>query len=128
VGSIVVEITGPHHAEGCIVVGLYSPTGFQRFGGEPPVASAKAAVSMPTTTVVLQGIPDGTYAVAVYHDENDNGRLDLTSVGVPAEGRGYSNTPTVGLAVPDFAEAKFDHQGPETWVRVQLAYLGRKSR
>ena len=87
-----------------------------------------SALDLRVTLVVLEDIPPGTYAAAAYHDENDNGRLDLTSVGVPAEGRGYSNTPEAGFSVPDFDEASFVHGEGETRVSITLAYLGRKKR
>jgi len=39
----------------------------------------------------LAGIPPGTYAIACYHDENDNGKLDTNFLGIPKEGTGASN-------------------------------------
>lgn len=125
---ILVDIQGQLHGRGSLIVGLYNQAGFRRFGGEPPLASAKASAGETSTQVVLEDVPPGTYAAAAYHDENDNGRLDLTSVGVPAEGRGYSNTPQAGLGVPAFDEASFVHGETETRVVITLAYLGRNKR
>ncbi len=125
---ILVDVQGQLHGRGSIIVGLYTEGGFRRFGGDPPVASAKAKAGKVDTLVGLEDIPAGTYAAAAYHDENDNGRLDLTSVGVPAEGRGYSNTSQVALSVPSFADASFEHGQQETRVTVHLAYLGRNRR
>ena len=36
-------------------------------------------------------IPPGTYAIAVFHDENANGKLDKNFLGIPCEGYGASN-------------------------------------
>lgn len=44
-----------------------------------------------TATVVFHHLKPGAYAVMAYHDENDNGRLDLGSNGLPEEGMSYSN-------------------------------------
>lgn len=126
--NILVEIHGQLHGRGSMIVGLYTEGGFKRFGGEPPVASAKAPAGDDSSLVVLEDVPPGTYAAAAYHDENDNGRLDLTSVGVPAEGRGYSNTPKAGLSVPEFADASFAHGDGETRLAIPLGYLGRNKR
>jgi len=125
---VLVDVQGQLHGRGSVIVGLYTEGGFRRFGGEPPVASAKARAGDQGTLVVLEDIPPGVYAAAAYHDENDNGRLDLTSVGVPTEGRGYSNTPKTGLSVPGFADASFTHGDGETRVAIVLAYLGRNKR
>ena len=37
-------------------------------------------------------LPPGTYAVAVYHDENDNGAFDKGLFGLPEEGYGFIAT------------------------------------
>ncbi len=37
----------------------------------------------------FEDIPPGTYALAVIHDENMNGKLDTNFLGVPKEGYGF---------------------------------------
>jgi uncharacterized protein (DUF2141 family) len=39
----------------------------------------------------FEAIPPGTYALAVIHDENSNGKLDTDLLGIPTEGYGFSN-------------------------------------
>ena len=39
----------------------------------------------------FEDIPPGTYALAVIHDENMNGKLDTNWLGIPKEGYGFSN-------------------------------------
>ncbi len=39
----------------------------------------------------FEDIAPGTYALAVIHDENMNGKLDTNWLGVPTEGYGFSN-------------------------------------
>jgi uncharacterized protein (DUF2141 family) len=39
----------------------------------------------------FEDIPPGTYALAVIHDENMNGKLDTNFLGMPKEGYGFSN-------------------------------------
>jgi len=55
----------------------------------------------------FSNLPPGTYAAKVMHDENDNGKLDVSFMGMPIEGYGFSNNPQV-LRKPTFDEAKFD--------------------
>ena len=62
------------------------------------------------------------YAAGVYHDENGNGRLDLTFVGTPSEGRGYSRTESVRLAPPSFDEARFEVTESDVLMDVVLKY------
>jgi uncharacterized protein (DUF2141 family) len=56
---------------------------------------------------VFTDIPYGTYAVAVLHDENANGEMDLNFFGVPTEGCGVSNNVPSTLSRPAFDDAKF---------------------
>jgi uncharacterized protein (DUF2141 family) len=39
----------------------------------------------------FEGIPPGTYSLAVVQDENMNGKLDTNWLGIPKEGYGFAN-------------------------------------
>lgn len=52
--------------------------------------------------------PPGVYAVTVYHDQNDNQRLDKNWLGMPREAWGVSNDARPRLRAPRFDEARFD--------------------
>ena len=47
------------------------------------------------------------YAVAVYHDENDNDEFDQGFLGIPLEDYAFSNNAPVFLGPPSFADAAF---------------------
>ena len=49
----------------------------------------------------------GTYAVAVFHDENGNGVLDKNLLGIPKEGYGTSNNVRPAMSAPQFKDAAF---------------------
>ena len=51
-------------------------------------------------------MPAGSYAIALFHDENGNGRVD-TRFGIPTEGVGFSNNPRLWFGPPSFAAARF---------------------
>jgi uncharacterized protein (DUF2141 family) len=50
----------------------------------------------------FEDIPPGTYAIAVIHDENMNGRLDTNVFGIPTEGYGFSKDAKALIGVPSF--------------------------
>jgi len=56
--------------------------------------------------VRFEGLPPGTYAVFAFHDENENGELDMRWLPYPrpVEWGGSSNNPEPGLGPPDFDE------------------------
>ena len=67
-------------------------------------------------------IPPGTYAIAVVHDENRNGKLDTNRLGVPKEGYGFSNDARALLGAPSFAAASFQYDGQSLEQTIALHY------
>ncbi len=67
-------------------------------------------------------IPPGTYALAVFHDENMNGTLDTNWLGMPTEGYGFSNDVKASLGPPSFAAASFAYDGRTLEMTIRLEY------
>ncbi len=81
---------------------------------------ARILVNKETETVLFDNLPAGHYAIALYHDENLNGKLDVNALGMPREGYGFSTkTPVPGR--PKFEQAAFDFIRNDTIV-VQINY------
>ncbi|HVF93249.1 MAG TPA: DUF2141 domain-containing protein [Sphingomonas sp.] len=70
----------------------------------------------------FDGLPYGTYAIAVIHDENGNSRLD-TLAGIPREGFGFSRNPALGFGPPRFAAARFTVAGDAERQQVRMRYI-----
>ena len=56
-------------------------------------------------TAIFEGLPPGPYALALHHDENGNGKMDTSFLGLPQEGYGFSNDAPVFLGAPPFDAA-----------------------
>ena len=50
-------------------------------------------------------IPPGRYAVAVYHDRDNSGKLETGAFGIPKESVRFSNNPTFLFGPPSFDAA-----------------------
>lgn len=70
----------------------------------------------------FEDIPPGTYALAVIHDENSNGKLDTNWLGIPTEGYGFSNDAKGSLGAPSFAAASFTYDGQNIGMTIRLQY------
>lgn len=70
----------------------------------------------------FEDIPPGTYALAVIHDENVNGKLDVNALGIPREGYGFSNDVKAWLGAPSFEEASFKYDGRNLDLTIALHY------
>jgi len=70
----------------------------------------------------FEDIPPGTYALAVVHDENMNGKLDTKWLGIPKEGYGFSNDVKALLGAPPFSAASFQYDGGILDLTISLHY------
>ena len=70
----------------------------------------------------FEAIPPGTYALAVIHDENSNGKLDTNLVGMPTEGYGFSNNAKALIGTPSFSAAAFPYNGQTLEMTISLHY------
>jgi len=70
----------------------------------------------------FEDIPPGTYALAVVHDENMNGKLDVNWMKIPKEGYGFSNDAKALLGAPSFSAASFAYDGQNLDLTIRLNY------
>ncbi len=72
--------------------------------------------------VPLGQLAPGTYAIALIHDENGNGKLD-TFAGIPREGVGFSRNPVLRFGAPSFQSASFAVAGGAVEQDIKLKYF-----
>jgi uncharacterized protein (DUF2141 family) len=70
----------------------------------------------------FEDIPPGTYALAVIHDEDSNGKLNTNWLGIPTEGYGFSNDARALLGPPTFSAASFSYDGRSVELTISLHY------
>ena len=88
------------------------------------IRKARKALLVPIvagTGVCQFDVPAGTYAVVAMHDENANGKLDKSVVGVPKEGYGASKDAR-GAFGPKFDDARFTYGGGSMTMPIPLRY------
>jgi uncharacterized protein (DUF2141 family) len=105
--KITVTITGLRSEKGKLYLSLYnSPEGYPK-KASAAVRLSSGPISNGRSTIILDDIPKGIYAIACYHDENNNGKLDTNFFGIPVEGTGASNNARSSWGPPKFRDAKF---------------------
>ena len=121
--EIVVRVSNLRSDAGNVVAELYPDDPANFLKGRARIERAfQPAVAQGTVDVCLTAPEPGTYAVAVYHDENANVKFDKNWFGLPVEGYGISNNPTFFLRAPAFDEAKFEALVGPTIVPVEVRY------
>ena len=73
-----------------------------------------------TSTITFKDVPVGIYAVSVFHDENDNGKLDTNSFGIPIEAFGCSNNAKGFMGPPKWKNAKFELKDKDQNLIIKL--------
>lgn len=105
--SLTVNISNLKAGKGKVEIGIYNKAeGFLKpdkvyIGEKVKVGGAS------TLSYTFRDLPAGDYAVAVYQDENSNGKADTNMIGIPKEGFGFSNNVKPKLSPPTFTQTKF---------------------
>jgi len=120
--SVSIEVQGVRSGKGTLVAVLYGddPGKFLKKGAR--IARERVPARPGSVTVCLAAPGPGTYAAAVYHDENDNRRFDRSWTGLPREGFGVSNNPQLFLRAPNHAESAFEVRSGANVVKIDLRY------
>jgi len=121
--GIHVQILNIENSTGTIACALFdSPTGF-------PIEYLHSATNIMVIKIRdkqarcdFEDMPKGTYALAVVHDKNMNGKLDTNFMGIPTEGYGFSNDAKALLSAPSFSAASFPYDGRDLELTISLHY------
>ena len=120
--TLVVEVTGLKDDQGSVQVALHaSEDGFPT-RPEKALRQASVPISDGRARVVFEGLAPGSYAVAAYHDENGDGRLDTGFLGIPSEGLAASNDAKGFMGPPSFEKARVEVAPGETRITVRVSY------
>lgn len=110
--GIHVKILNIRNSTGTVACALFeSPDGF-------PVEFLRSATNVMVIKIRktqarcdFEDIPPGTYAMAIIHDENMDGKLETNVLGIPTEGYGFSNDAEGRSGPPSFSAASFRYDG-----------------
>ena len=101
------EIEGVSSDNGNVCVALYQDKdSFLNFERVFKTGSEKAIKG--NMQIEIDDIPIGEYAVAIFHDENGNKKLDTNFMGVPKEAYAFSRGKVKMFGPPKFDECNFE--------------------
>lgn len=121
--DISVEIENIQYISGSIKVGVFNKVHNYRAKTDPFV-KARQTVSDTVALFVFEDLPFGRYAVASYHDENNDDTLNTKKLGIPIEGIGFSGKFNSRIKPPDYNLASFRLKS-DTTIVVKLIYNKR---
>jgi uncharacterized protein (DUF2141 family) len=117
-----VSVYGLRSMKGNVLVCVTAnPKFFPDCSKDPKSLRAKVAAH-DSANVTFAGVTQGTYAVALLHDENANSKMDM-AIFLPREGFGFSRNPAVVTGPPKFKSAAFLIDADEVSQRVKMKYM-----
>lgn len=103
--SLVLKVEGLETARGQLLIGLYnSENGYET---REEMIGRVVPVSNDTAIIRFEQIPVGQYAIKVFHDEDNDGKLDKGAFGIPSEAYGFSNNASDPFSAPEWSETRF---------------------
>jgi uncharacterized protein (DUF2141 family) len=119
--TVLIEVAGFKNTRGTLNCRLFTKAA--DFPDGEGIVTLRVPITGPNTSCSFSNVEPGTYAIAVVHDENGNGKLDKNFVGVPSEGYGVSNNKTYALSAPKWDESTFKLGATESKaLQIKLRY------
>jgi uncharacterized protein (DUF2141 family) len=121
-GSVLVEVLGLRSAKGLVQACLTATAAKFPDCNKDPAALRLTVPARSGATLFFANVPPGRYAIALFHDENSNDRLDTTLM-IPREGYGFSRDAPVRFGPPRFAAAAMVVAEAELRTVIHLRYI-----
>jgi uncharacterized protein (DUF2141 family) len=103
--SLTIQIQGLKQIKGKIQIGIYNDANqFPKVGGEYRVEYVDASAN--TLSYTAKNLPNGEYAIALFHDVNSDGVCNLNFLGIPKEPYGFSKNIKPVWSAPTFSKTK----------------------
>ncbi len=118
--QLTLKVTGIKKIKGELVIGLYNnQKAWLKKGKEFSKKTIK--ITAKKESIVFDNIPAGNYAISLFHDENMDGKVNKSLIGIPKEGYGFSNNVKPRLKAPSFKHASFTLSN-DTTIQIKLRY------
>ncbi len=102
--KLTVDIQNVKTAKGSVFVAIYRPC--EGFPLDCKPINSQRLTAKDGSLQMQFTLEPGDYAVAIYHDVNDNGKMDKNIIGIPKEPYGFSNNFRPRLSPPKFSDCK----------------------
>ncbi len=104
--EIVVRVKGVSSNKGYINIAIFdNQKHFLKYEKAYKTAYLKSQKQL---VYIFKNIPQGEYAITVYHDINANKKLDRNFIGFPAEDYGFANSHSTPFGRPVFDDYSFN--------------------
>jgi uncharacterized protein (DUF2141 family) len=122
-GEVIITVTDLRSAKGVIRACMTTRADIFPKCIKDPAAHRTVVPASGKTEIRFTGVKPGHYAIALLHDENDNGKADRAMGMMPKEGYGFSRDAPVKMAPPRFSDAVFAQGEGISRVTIRMRYF-----
>ena len=119
-GDLKLLITGFKNNEGKAMIAVATSKESYESKGKPLFTGRAARIENQAVGYLFTGLPHGEYAIRVFHDQNDNNRLDTYFFGMPKEGYGFSGSDPDRRGPPDYEKDKFIFNSERMTIKIKM--------
>ena len=105
--GIKVTVTNLRSNKGHVLISLFKDGVGYPDKPEKAFKRVKVTIANKNASTLFEGLPAGTYAIAILHDENDDTKMNTNMLGLPKEGYGFSNNVMGAFGPPPYSRASF---------------------
>ncbi len=121
--TVQVTVTNLRNTKGVVRACMTTnPKLFPKCRGEAKAYSVTVPAAT-TVTLSFKDVKPGRYAIALLHDENNNGKADRALMMMPKEGYGFSRDAKVRMGPPKFKSAAFDVTSEDQSQSIKMRYM-----
>lgn len=121
--EVQISVTGLRSEHGVVRACMTTdPERFPRCRGDDTAHSLVVPAEQ-AGSIAFAKVRPGTYAIALLHDENANGKADRALGMIPKEGFGFSRDARVKMGPPAFGEAAFVVGANPLRQSIRMRYL-----
>jgi len=103
--SLTITFSGLRSDDGLLLMSLHLGKNSYELDDETYIADLD--IKNGIASVTFDGLPSGDYAIKSFHDENRDGKLNTSIVGIPTETYAFSNDAEGHFGAPSYEAAKF---------------------
>lgn len=122
-GEVVITVTDLRSAKGVVRACMTTREDIFPKCIKDPTSHRVVVPAGEQVEIRFTGVKPGRYAVALLHDENNNGKADRAMGMMPKEGYGFSRDAPVRMAPPKFGDAVFDQGENVQRLTIKMRYF-----
>lgn len=105
--DLILSVNNISNSNGVIRVLLFQ--GPEGFPDQPKLAFQNASIKIINNSAshTFKNLPEGIYAISLFHDSQNTGKLRTNPFGIPKDGYGFSNNASGIIGAPSFEKASF---------------------